>query len=87
MPVIVVFFSAEHMTLLQLQVEMRENLERMERLLTSILRAVRPSQKIIIPKDLPTLPLKELEEFEKNEEYLSDKANRADTVCIFSSLW
>jgi len=69
------------MTLLSLQVEMRQNLERMERLLTSILRAVRPSQKI------PTLPLKELEEFDKNEEYSSDKAHRADLLCIFSSLW
>ena len=66
--------------MVSLQMDIRNKLESIERLNTSILTAVRPSQKVIIPKDLPNLPLKSLKEFDANEKFLTDKANRADTV-------
>lgn len=76
--------EAEQLTLLSLQSEMRQSLERIERMVSSVLKALKPSQKIVMPKDLPTLPLRSLKEFETNEEYLSDKSNKTDTIDYLS---
>jgi len=73
-------YPAEQLSMITMQVEMKKRLDSIERLLASVLRAVRPSQKLVVPKDLPSLPLKSLSEFEYNEEYLKDKANKTDSV-------
>ncbi|KAK3913357.1 Transient receptor potential cation channel subfamily M member 1 [Frankliniella fusca] len=71
--------QAEHMTMLSIQMEMRTKLERMERMLSTVMRSVKPSQKLVLPKDIPNLPLQTQEEFDGNENFLADSANRSDT--------
>ncbi len=71
---------AEQLSMLAVQVDMKNRLEVMERMLTSILRALKPSQKIIVPRELPSLPLTTLDLFEKNETFLNNSSDRTDTV-------
>ncbi|KAK3907147.1 Tubby protein-like protein 1 [Frankliniella fusca] len=72
--------QAEHMTIISVQVDIKNRLDVMERMLCSILRALKPSQKVVMPKELPPLPLTSLDQFDKNEVFLSNSADRSDTT-------
>ncbi|KAK3910778.1 Flagellar biosynthetic protein FlhB [Frankliniella fusca] len=72
--------QAEHMTIISVQVDIKNRLDAMERMLCSILRALKPSQKVVMPKELPPLPLTTLDQFDKNEVFLSNSADRSDTT-------
>ncbi|KAK3919747.1 ADP-ribosylation factor-binding protein GGA1 [Frankliniella fusca] len=76
--------QAEYQTIVSLQVEIRNRLDSMEKLLNYVLRALKPSQKLVIPKELPDLPLRDMENFERTEEFIADSANRAETTEFLS---
>lgn len=62
--------------------ELRDKLKLLERLIINVLRAVKPSQKLMQPQDIPKVKVCTPEDFEANEEYLSNKENALEMVYI-----
>ncbi|KAE8739074.1 hypothetical protein FOCC_FOCC015430 [Frankliniella occidentalis] len=75
--------KAEYVALLPLLAVINQRLATIERVQSSILRAVKPGQKLDLNVN-NRFPLKNLDDFDSCEDYLSDKTNATEVNLVFS---